>query len=1186
MAHKESHASTSAGSQNRRPATISFWQALLRPIASLKLTVALFVMAIFIVFAGTLAQTRMDIWEVVHEYFRASVAWIEFRVFFPDSFFPNGPKIPAGLGFYFPGGWLIGAVMFANLLSAHLLRFRVQAAGTRLMLGLTALGVGALMTWIVIAGGLNQDGVEETAVISWSTLWQITKASLVVGWFGSLYAFVSLARDRRVERRFLMATLVALGGLILWLYGRADDTVLGASSMRILWQLMQGGLASAVLWLGCALVFKRRAGIVLLHAGIMLLMFSELLVGTLAVEGQMHIREGETVDFVQDIRTLELAVVDPTDDEQDRVVVVPQSRLVEGATIRDPLLPFDLKVVKYFKNSQLRHRKPDEESPATHGMGLRWVAEPVRAGTGTDTTGEVDMAAAYVEVIESSTAKSLGTYLLGLIQSQQDLAERVTKGGRAYELALRFKRTYKPYSMRLIDVRHDKYLGTDKARNYSSELQLVDPTRNVDRTVKIWMNNPLRFAGETFYQSNFFRDPRNGAEATGLQVVTNAGWMIPYVSCMIVATGMLAQFSIVLLRFLRRRASTGQTSRPHGKPAVGGASQKSQIPNPKSQITPGGRLAVWAPLLVVVLAALWLTSKARVPTPDDGQMNLYEFGKLPLVYQGRVKPFDTLARNSLRIISDKQTFTDAKSGQREPAIRWLLDVITETRAAEEHQVFRIENLEVQETLGLKRRARYRYSVAELRKQMEEFEKQVRLARSLPVEQLSVYQKKVIELDRRIRTLTKLLAAFRRPAMPEIKDPESAKQHAQTLMRLLVDEPKRLAQIQPPLAVPIDDREEDWMAFSTAWARAYVQTAVLGRKANEATVALANIFAAYEKDDAGEFNQAVAAYRAALEKNQAGSLDLAKTDFEAFFNHFEPFYYCSVLYVFAFVLVAVGWLAWGDVMNRAAFWLIALTLVAHTFALVARIYISGRPPVTNLYSSAVFIGWGTVGLGLVLEQVYRLGIGNVVAALSGFATLLIAHFLAGDGDTFVVLQAVLDTQFWLATHVTTITIGYATTFVAGILGICYILRGVFTRSLSPEIDQAIYRMIYGTICFAIFFSFVGTVLGGLWADDSWGRFWGWDPKENGALIIVLWNALVLHARWDGMVKERGLAVLATAGNITTSWSWFGVNELGVGLHSYGFTEGVLFTLFCVVLVHLAIIGLGMLPRHRWRSVKDR
>jgi hypothetical protein len=126
------------------------------------------------------------------------------------------------------------------------------------------------------------------------------------------------------------------------------------------------------------------------------------------------------------------------------------------------------------------------------------------------------------------------------------------------------------------------------------------------------------------------------------------------------------------------------------------------------------------------------------------------------------------------------------------------------------------------------------------------------------------------------------------------------------------------------------------------------------------------------------------------------------------------------------------------------------------------------------------------------------------------------------------------------------------------------------------------MCYGTICFATFFSFVGTVLGGLWADDSWGRFWGWDPKENGALMIVLWNALILHARWGGLVRERGLAVLAVFGNVVVSWSWFGVNELSVGLHSYGFTEGRARWLAIFMLSQIALMIAGLLPRRVWKS----
>jgi ABC-type transport system involved in cytochrome c biogenesis permease subunit len=137
----------------------------------------------------------------------------------------------------------------------------------------------------------------------------------------------------------------------------------------------------------------------------------------------------------------------------------------------------------------------------------------------------------------------------------------------------------------------------------------------------------------------------------------------------------------------------------------------------------------------------------------------------------------------------------------------------------------------------------------------------------------------------------------------------------------------------------------------------------------------------------------------------------------------------------------------------------------------------------------------------------------------------------------------------------------------------------------ELGKSITRMIYGIICFATLFSFVGTVLGGIWADQSWGRFWGWDPKENGALIIVLWNALILHARWGGLVRDGGLANLAIVGNIVTAWSWFGVNMLGIGLHSYGFTSAAFMWLVAFGSSQLLLIGLGLLPRQYWRSFRS-
>ncbi|HEX9081057.1 MAG TPA: cytochrome c biogenesis protein CcsA, partial [Holophagaceae bacterium] len=125
-------------------------------------------------------------------------------------------------------------------------------------------------------------------------------------------------------------------------------------------------------------------------------------------------------------------------------------------------------------------------------------------------------------------------------------------------------------------------------------------------------------------------------------------------------------------------------------------------------------------------------------------------------------------------------------------------------------------------------------------------------------------------------------------------------------------------------------------------------------------------------------------------------------------------------------------------------------------------------------------------------------------------------------------------------------------------------------------RSLVSMAYGIICFALFFSFVGTVLGGIWADQSWGRFWGWDPKENGALLIVLWNAIILHARWAGYVRERGIMAMAIFGNIITSLSWFGVNLLGVGLHSYGFTQNGFWALMGFDISQAVLMVLCLMP----------
>jgi ABC-type transport system involved in cytochrome c biogenesis permease subunit len=338
-------------------------------------------------------------------------------------------------------------------------------------------------------------------------------------------------------------------------------------------------------------------------------------------------------------------------------------------------------------------------------------------------------------------------------------------------------------------------------------------------------------------------------------------------------------------------------------------------------------------------------------------------------------------------------------------------------------------------------------------------------------------------------------------------------------------------------------------------------------------------ARFSKDPVRQ-RQGVQAFNSELEKYQAGVLaqrvPASKAGLEVFFNHFAPFYQCAGIYVLVLLLACLSWMVYPVPLLRTAFWLAVIAFVVHTGALVIRMFVMDRPMVfvTNLYSSAVFIGWVAIMLALAVELIFRNGFGLATGAVIGIGTTIIAHFLALGNDTLAVLQAVLDTNFWLATHVTSVTIGYSATFFAGVLGCAYIFATLSGRR-SREQLKPLYQMIYGIVCFAMLFSFVGTVLGGIWADQSWGRFWGWDSKENGAVMIVIWNALVLHARWGGMARDLGVACLAVVGNIITAWSWFGTNMLGVGLHTYGFMDAAFAVLVGWAAINAAIAGVGLL-----------
>jgi len=608
----------------------------------------------------------------------------------------------------------------------------------------------------------------------------------------------------------------------------------------------------------------------------------------------------------------------------------------------------------------------------------------------------------------------------------------------------------------------------------------------------------------------------------------------------------------------------------------------------------------YLPLLVLLLGLIYLGSTLAPPS-NKSDFDLNGFGRLPVLVDGRIKPLDTVARTSLLVLQGRQRFTAPNGESLEPA-EWLLDVLFNPAVANDYRHFLIENPEVLALLGKEQDNQKRFSFNELRGKLEELDRQMRLADPVDEQERTPFQREVAKLYQRLVLYQRLQQSVNLESSPDlladllrfqeilpagaaaVRAKEAGRPYAEADYKAVMNFASQFQFLSDTgylLVIPPDAGH----AGANGWKKmgdALMETFRRGAISPDA-MAYAGLGHAWRLKQPRDFNEIVGLYTQQLAKRFQPQLRQCRA--EAVFNHAQPFYTSMVLYVLAFLLAVISWLKWPDLLQRSACWLLALAFVVATAGIATRMWLEGRPPVTNLYSSALFVGWVAVALCLVLERIYRNAIGSVAGGMIGFGTLLIAHHLAlSSGDTMEMMRAVLDSNFWLATHVVVITMGYGSTFLAGFLAIIYIFRGTLTRSLTPETADALTRMVYGIVCFATLFSLVGTVLGGIWADQSWGRFWGWDPKENGALIIVLWNAIILHCRWGGLIRQRGLMMLAVFGNIVTSWSWFGVNMLGVGLHSYGFMQSAFYWLIAFVASQVLIIALAAIPPASWRSFR--
>ena len=352
-------------------------------------------------------------------------------------------------------------------------------------------------------------------------------------------------------------------------------------------------------------------------------------------------------------------------------------------------------------------------------------------------------------------------------------------------------------------------------------------------------------------------------------------------------------------------------------------------------------------------------------------------------------------------------------------------------------------------------------------------------------------------------------------------------------------------------------------------------------------------AAYEEiylalPDAAKFK---AASKALLTKVQDAAKARGEGQFIALERHSikaDYFFYAQWIFLVGFVAVALSWIAPGsklEKITKVAAWLLLATATGYAVTgVIIRCLIMQRPPITTLYEAILFIGASVALFGLLAEWITKRGLGLLVAAVGGTASMFLAiQFEASEAtDTLQQLQAVLITNFWLSTHVPLINLGYAACMVAALISMIYFIQRLFGK-IGPKSDEGRFltRVAYGFICCGLFLALVGTVLGGIWANYSWGRFWGWDPKENGALMICLMCLVILHARLGGYLREVGLHNCNLILGCIVVFSWFGVNQLGVGLHAYGFTDGTWPKIYAFWGSQMLLMVYGL-----WLALSDR
>ena len=617
--------------------------------------------------------------------------------------------------------------------------------------------------------------------------------------------------------------------------------------------------------------------------------------------------------------------------------------------------------------------------------------------------------------------------------------------------------------------------------------------------------------------------------------------------------------------------------------------------------------------LLILTLTLFLSFANLALTASAAESKTYskylpEIERLTILDGGRLKPFDTYARNKLLQFSGraKIKYKDKKLS----ASEWLSLSIFEPEEAESIKVFLINNPQIAQSLNIKEEEKRRYSFSSLRERVDLLNDFASKAFEKEEKKRDLIENEFIRTFTNFHNYSQLINSF---SLFQTKN--SLKYFSQGKIAQDLDISAKptiyeLSRKAPKLEELINSQDKELrdsavkLGFALfSWIESYKN--YLKNFSSEETLSFihsdsvtynpwslffnlqdknknfnpklvndaAKLQAAYDSNENGKFKDLISNFNQRHPKK-------TNIDLELLFNKLNPLAKSMFFYIFAFILGMIYLIKSNKnkLLALSSKTFLVAGFLFHLFAVISRILILERAPVSNLYETFVFVALVVVLLGITMQSMDKKYLyGALSSSISGFILLLIASKFAMEGDTMKVLIAVLNSNFWLSTHVVAEMIGYAGVSLAGLLGHFYLIKAINNPDYKTDEElKFLNKTILGMIGFGLLFTFLGTMLGGVWADQSWGRFWGWDPKENGALLIILWTAITLHARISGYIKEFGTAIFAILGTVVVMVSWFGVNLLGVGLHSYGFTDGLARNLFIYIgfefVYILAMIGL--------------